>query len=191
MKTKLSLLLIASFLLASCSTATPEPTATPVDIPALQTAAVSTVIADLTVNAPTLTPSPLPTDTLTPAPTDTPAPTSAPTVALCDDSEFVADVSVPDGTEMTAGQEFVKTWRMKNTGSCTWTTGYTVVFAYGERMGYQTISLPSEVLAGQEIEISVNLKAPATAGTYQGFFRMVNNNGYGFGKIMTVVIVVK
>ena len=35
---------------------------------------------------------------------------------------------MPDNTEIAAGTTFVKTWRLKNNGSCTWTSGYSRVF---------------------------------------------------------------
>ncbi len=34
------------------------------------------------------------------------------------------DVTIPDGAPVTPGQEFVKTWKIKNTGICTWDEGY-------------------------------------------------------------------
>jgi hypothetical protein len=77
---------------------------------------------------PTQPPTSTPPPTLTPiipsltpvVPTSTPPPTLTP--VPCDRAAFVADVTVPDGTNFAPGTTFVKTWRLKNNGSCTWTT---------------------------------------------------------------------
>lgn len=188
-------LLIIWLLLAACSPATPaEPTPTAVDISAVQTQVVQTVVAQANQTATAaVTPTPdVPTQTPEPAETFTPTadPNITPTPIICDNSEFVADVSIPDGASVAAGQEFQKTWRIKNTGSCTWTTGYYLQFAYGEQFNGTATYLTQEVLPGQEVEITVLMRAPATSGSYSGYWRMVNNNRYGFGEIFTILITV-
>lgn len=196
MKRILSLTL--ALFLAACGNAAMEPTATPVDVAAIQTAVVQTVMAQATQTAqaqPTATPEPTstPTETPTPPPTETPipAPTLTPTPALCDDAIYVADVSVPDGTQMKPGQEFVKTWRVKNTGTCTWTRGYQIMWSYGDnRMSGQATALPREVQPGEEVDISLILKAPMQPGTYSGYWVLRNNNGYTFGQRLSVIITV-
>ncbi len=171
----------------------PEPTPTPVDVGLVQTQVVQTIVANVSLTAaaasPTLAP---PTETPTPSITETPTldPNITPSPIICDDAAFVADVSISDGATVTAGQDFQKTWRVKNTGSCTWTTGYVIQYAYGEQMGGRATNLTQEVLPGQEVDITVLMKAPATSGTYSGYWRMVNNNQYGFGEIFTILIVV-
>jgi len=198
MKTKIcACAMLLVFLLTSCAGGQTEPTATPVDIPAIQTSIVATVFAGATqtVDAYTPTPEPTeapPTETPTLGVTDTPTPSGTATEIICDNLEFIGDVTVPDGAVMTAGQEFIKTWKVKNTGSCTWTTGYNVINAeYGEKMSGQTTALAAEILPNTEAEISVTLKAPNTPGTYSGYWRLANNNGYPFGTILTVVIIVE
>src|SRR5690349_21676550 len=120
-----------------------EPTA---DVAAIRTSAASTVVSQFTLTAAAFTPIPSqPTDTSATAATSTA--TQAPvaqvtnaqgtTVALCDNLAFVADVNIPDGTSMSPGQDFLKTWRVKNTGSCPWGAGYKLVHAYGDDMSGQ------------------------------------------------------
>ena len=191
--------LIPAFLLfmlvTACSSGAPA-TATPipVDVNALQTAAVRTVIANITQTAaaqPSETPVPTQTSVPeTPTPTATPTISGSPTVALCDNSIFPNDASVPDGSQMTAGQDFVKTWKVKNTGACSWSTGYQLIHAYGEKLGGLATALTTEVLPNTEVEISINLKAPEKSGTYGSYWRLANNNGVPFGQVFTVVIAV-
>ena len=71
-------------------------------------------------------PTPTPVTPTSSVPTDTPVPTAG---AACDRAQFISDVSVPDGTMFAPNTAFSKTWRLKNVGTCTWTTGYSVVFA--------------------------------------------------------------
>jgi hypothetical protein len=185
--------LLIVVLLASCSGGSASPTPTPVDVNALQTAAVQTVVADITQTAAAVVqPTEIvpPTETLVPAPTETPTLTVTPTLSACDNSAFINDASVPDGTVMAAGQEFIKTWKVKNTGTCSWTTGYRLIYSYGEKMGGLPINLTAEVGPNADAEIAVKLKAPLKSGTYSGYWRLANNNGYAFGEIFTVIITV-
>lgn len=190
------ILLFLTLLLAACGSAVTEPTVTPVDVNAIQTSVVQTVMAQAARTAqavPTNTPQPSPTATETPIPppTEPPAPEATPTRGLCDDAIYVADVSVPDGTQMNPGQEFVKTWRVKNTGTCTWTRGYQIMWSYGDnRMSGQATALTSDVPPGEEVEISLTLKAPITPGTYSGYWILRNNNGFTFGQRLSVIITV-
>jgi hypothetical protein len=131
----------------------------------------------------------LPTNTALP-PTNTPPPTSTsvpPTATQvpipCDRAQFVTDVSVPDNTEIGAGTTFVKTWRLKNNGSCTWTSGYSLVFYNGDAMSGPA-SAPitnGTVPPGSTIDISATLIAPTTPGTYKGNWRLRNAGGALFG----------
>jgi hypothetical protein len=213
MRSKLVLALaVIALLLAACAPAAPvEPTP---DVNAVRTSAASTVVAEFTLTAAFFTPTPQPLPTETPTqqflpPTETIAaiftldPTQAALTpdALCDDYSFdltTLDVTIPDGTPMTPGQEFVKTWKIKNTGICTWDTSYKAIFSYSsppnERMGAQPLPLTTLVAPGQEVDVSVQFKAPATAGEYTGYWQMVNARGIPFGKkdfILIVKIVVQ
>jgi len=191
----LAVSLAAAILLSACGpAATPQPTP---DLNAFATQVAATVLAQVSKTAAAYTPPATPTavPTVTPRESPTPegtaTPQASPTVAQCDNAQYVADVTIPDGTQMTPGQKFVKTWQLKNTGSCTWATGYTLVFAYGEKMNGKAVALTSDVLPGETAEVSVNLTAPSKAGNYFAAWRMANAKGYPFGQNVTVSIVVK
>ncbi len=124
----------------------------------------------------------LPTNTPLPSATPIP-PTATPIPIPCDRGQFVSDQSVPDNTEIAAGTTFVKTWRLKNNGSCTWTSGYALVFYNGDAMSGPA-SAPitnGTVPPGSTIDISVTLIAPTTPGTYKGNWRLRNAGGATFG----------
>jgi hypothetical protein len=116
-----------------------------------------------------------------PTPTTRPTPTTPPST-VCDRGAFVADVTIPDGTTLAAGTPFTKTWRIRNAGSCTWTTSYTLVFTFGDLLGASpVIPLPSSVAPGQTVDLSVNMVAPNTAGHYRSYWRFKNAVGASFG----------
>lgn len=115
----------------------------------------------------TQTPIPLPASTNTPIATAT---------ANCNVGQFVTDVTIPDGTVVTPSQAFTKKWRIKNIGTCAW-TGFSLVFDSGESMGGPATKAISTVNPGQEIDLEVNLTAPATVGNYRGYWRINTNGG--------------
>ncbi len=129
---------------------------------------------------------PPPTVTGTP-PTSTPTRTPGPVTvtvppSTCDRVQFIADVTVPDGTMFAPGATFTKTWRLKNVGSCRWTTSYQLVFFSGEQMSAPaSAAFPRNVEVGQTIDISVNMTAPSAAGSYRGNWMFKNASGALFG----------
>jgi len=175
-------------LLTACNfpgTATPDP---------FPTYAAQTVEARLTQTsldtpipppvADTNTPQPAPTEVLaTPTNTSTPIPTQPETP--CNRASFVSDVTVPDGTNFAAGASFTKTWRLKNTGTCTWNTSYSLVFDTGNAMsGPASKALTGTVAPNQTIDISVDLKAPGSAGSYRGYWLLRSDAGrWGYHRL--------
>lgn len=136
-------------------------------------------------------PTPAPEATATPAPTATAIPGPTPTPVACRDGmEFVKDVQVPDGTQMNAGQDFDKTWRIRNTGTCTWNSNYTLVFVQGDRMGGTSEVVKGSVKPGETYDMIIDQKAPNAPGKYTGIWQMVNAQGTPFGERIWVKITV-
>ena len=192
-------LLVAGLLLAACGSGT-EDAAVTLTVEVIQTDAVATFAAGLTETALAMpsstlarTETPTPTATSTIAPTNTAAATAVATLpeASCYGLTFVSDVTIPDDTAMTPSQTFTKTWRVRNSGSCAWQAGFDFNFTGGEAMGGSSISLASAVQPGAEVDLSVPLTAPATAGTYRGNWRMTDAGGTFFGDEIYVQIVVE
>ena len=109
--------------------------------------------------------------------------TVPPLSSACDKAAFIADVTIPDGTVMTGGTAFVKTWRLMNVGTCTWTTSYRLVFDGGDYMGVTSsaVNLPTSVAPGATIDLSLNMVAPLSSGTYFSYWRLRNASGVNFG----------
>jgi len=125
-----------------------------------------------------------------------PFPTVTPPVCW-DGMKFVADLSFADNNMksppfVTPGEAFVKTWRLQNTGSCTWTPNYKLLYSYGNiagaQMSGQPLFIPGKVAPGQTVDLSVTLIAPLTPLTYQGFWQIENANGGRFGQTIWVGI---
>lgn len=146
----------------------------------------NTPITPSVVSSPTATETPTSTATLTPTavvPSATPVLiTNTPASTYCDWAMYIDDMTVADGSTFSAGQPFTKTWRLKNNGTCTWTTDYALVFAGGNAMGGSTaINLRTPVLPGQLVDLSVNLVAPQIPGAYTGYWMLRNASGATFG----------
>jgi hypothetical protein len=125
---------------------------------------------------------PADTPTLAAGASQTPLPTAG-SSDPCNLSSFVADVTIPDGTQIVLNQAFSKTWRLKNAGTCTWTSGYTLVFESGDQLGgpaSQTLTNGS-VAPGGNLDITVNLVAPGSTGTYRGNWKIREPGGALFG----------
>jgi len=116
--------------------------------------------------------------TATPEPEDTPVPTPSCT----DRASFIKDVTIPDGTYLPPEEDFEKVWCLKNSGTCTWTSGYSLMFISGYSMGGPgSVSLPGAVPPGSIVDLSVNLRVPKTHGLYKGYWMLRNPSGNLFG----------
>jgi hypothetical protein len=119
--------------------------------------------------------------------TSAPVATSGP---QCTSLTYVNDATIPDGTVMAPGTAFTKTWTVRNTGTCPWTTDYKLTFINGESMGGTSVALTAPTPAGAQAQLSVNLTAPVIPGNYTGAWQLVDPQGNRFGDMITVVIVV-
>ncbi|MCL4559961.1 MAG: NBR1-Ig-like domain-containing protein [Chloroflexi bacterium] len=92
------------------------------------------------------------------------------------------DITMPDDTHVGPGEEFSKTWRLLNTGECSWTEGYSLVWFSGQKFD-ATLKKPlSEVVApGQSLDVTVDMQAPEKPGVYQSNWKLENESGELFG----------
>jgi hypothetical protein len=174
---------------------------------ALAAPSATSLPTNTAVGVPTATNSPptvsfnsTPNATLLPGftPLASPLPPSGPTSSLgdeCNNNVFEADVTIPDGTILEPGEDFVKSWAIRNTGSCTWDDGYALVFIGGDReidpVDIEFRRASDFVGPGEGVNISVPLTAPVAEGEYIGTWRMRSDSGYYFGTPLTVVFEVR
>ncbi len=189
-------LFIALGMISACVPPTPTPTAlppTPNMDQLLQTSVFEVTQAAVLTQAalPSATFTPQPTATNTPIPTVIATIARTPTEAATSTSEAACnragmgtpfDLTIPDGTQIPAGESFVKTWRLVNSGSCKWTRLYKLVFYSQNSLGatYEHF-LPGEVLPGQAIDLSVEFIAPLQLGAYRSNWMLQAPDGSLFG----------
>ena len=178
-------LLLLSLVISSCNM--PQDGLSPAEKTAIiNTSVAETIAAGFEVSpqpsgtysvGPTATPDPNSEVTNTPEPSNTPepdTPTPSETPIPCNLAKFISDVTVPDGTIFEPGETFTKTWRLKNVGSCAWTSGYDIVFSGGDAMDAPaSVQLTAgTVNPGQNVDVSVDMTAPASEGTYRGNWKL-------------------
>ena len=128
---------------------------------------------------PTVTPvSPLETTPL-PGLTLTNTPAAGASNPGCVTSASLVAENPPDETIFQPGEYFYKTWTFRNTGTCIWSTAYSLVFWDGDLMGGLTsYALPEEVAPEGTINISIYLQAPAIEGVNHGILAFSNALGH-------------
>ncbi|MDX1414785.1 MAG: transporter substrate-binding domain-containing protein [Candidatus Promineifilaceae bacterium] len=135
---------------------------------------------------------PIPTPVPTPdpgQPTATPIATATPAPCV-DGMRFVMDLNLDDDNMknppvVPPSQAFKKGWRIQNTGTCTWNSGYRLTYDGGNSaassMGGQPTAIVGTVAPGAQYDIWVDLVAPAVPGVYQGFWVLRNTQDQKFG----------
>lgn len=190
----LAIMPLTALLLGACGTVT-------ITDQEQATAQFKTAVAGtVTAQVPTDTPTPkftqtyIPTETTVPTITETPSPSPIPPTTVmdtyCDNSAFVADVTIPDHTILAPGQVFEKTWTLKNSGICSWKPGYTITFVKGNQMMGNTRAINQSVDPQGTVDVTVKLYAPNTPGDYTGVWRLANGKGEKFGEFVSVIITV-
>jgi len=180
----LSMVSILVLILSACNLPSAAPTQDTANV--IFTAAALTVQAQqqqstqlAPFNTPTLPPA-QPTNTALTIPTSIPAtlaPVSSPT-PVCDQAQYIKDVTIPDGTVIAPNTVFKKTWRLRNIGTCTW-TGYSLVFDDGEAMSPVADPIGT-VSPGQEVDVSVTFTSPLTNNIYRSYWRIRNASNVPF-----------
>jgi hypothetical protein len=147
--------------------------------------------ASLTLQVDEPLPTATPTPPAIPAEGVTPAPTGDAQEGQCSyDTDFLADVTVPDDTEYAPGTSFDKVWRYQNSGDCPWPKDTAYAFIGGDKMGTSNTVPVDEVPPGGVIEITVMMIAPGVPATYTGYWQMRLPSGELFGDQAYVRIVV-
>jgi len=200
-KAVIMLTLLAAIVLSACGGSDADVTPT-VSVELIRTQAVLTYQAQLTQTA-LVMPSSTPTATTSPT---TAATFAAPSIApgaigtsataatggqssACYALTYVRDVTIPDGTQMTPGQSFTKTWLVSNTGTCAWESGFTFNVVSGDALGGTAVTLNQRVESGRQYEFSVPMVAPTNkTGKLTGYWQLADANGNFFGAQVYVEI---
>lgn len=143
-------------------------------------ASITVVVIPVEVTA---TPTAVPSATLTATPNR---------AACANNSTFITDVTIPDGTAVSPGQVFNKIWRVRNSGTCAWTSADSLSLIAGEAMTTTTAVTVPVTAPGVTTDLVVTMVAPTTPGVHAGTWRLKSASGTFFGaKLTTVVNVVQ
>lgn len=124
-----------------------------------------------------------------PQPTPSTAPEVQPTTpeepaapdACTNKAAFFDDVTIPDGTSFKQNVPFVKTWRVRNEGTCAWDADYVLIFHSGDPMNGPLSSPLPAAAPGAVVDLSVDLKSPSSSGAYTGYWELQSSSGSRFG----------
>ena len=162
----ISILCLSSLTVCGCQVERDQASATPVKFP--KTNPAPTVVSLVTVSAPL-------------SPTEEPCENNA---------AFIADLTIPDFTEVTPREQLRKAWQIKNTGSCSWGPGYHVVFKEGHAMTDRLQHALYPARPETNAVVQIKMAAPETPGDYQGFWRLYDPDGNLFGHKLFIKITV-
>jgi hypothetical protein len=154
----------------SAATATTGPTLTPTEIATVELSTPEPGLGRSTYSGstPTTDGTSLLTRTLNP---------------LCNAAYFVGDVPpILENAEVKAGTTFVKTWVIRNVGTCTWYPSYYIYWHSGARMEAPAIiDFPEVVPPNKNLFLSVTLTAPDDTGKFYQRWYMRDPQHVQFG----------
>jgi hypothetical protein len=101
-----------------------------------------------------------------------------------DDKNMTSPPPVPPG------QPFIKGWRVRNTGTCTWDANYQLVYDIGSpqgaQMNGQPLTLAGQTPPGSTLDLQLSLSAPVQGGIYHGMWSLREPSGHLFGQRLIV-----
>eukprot|EP01112_Ceratiomyxa_fruticulosa_P022929 TRINITY_DN855_c0_g2_i1.p1 TRINITY_DN855_c0_g2~~TRINITY_DN855_c0_g2_i1.p1 ORF type:complete len:516 (-),score=153.67 TRINITY_DN855_c0_g2_i1:146-1693(-) len=106
-------------------------------------------------------------------------------------ARFVEDVTIPDGMQVQPNTQFVKIWRLRNEGSSPWPQDTVLSFVSGDLLGASdTVPITVQVNPGEEYNVAVDMKAPATGNGHHIGHWTLSSGGHRFGQKIWVDIIV-
>jgi hypothetical protein len=198
----LILSIVFVLLASSCNVNAAAKAEPPIDINALRAEIVSTVVAQITADAPKVAPTVAPQATQTTAPTSSQPTLTKSVITLAPLSTFTAGPasvryptwtstpytdratlsyqSLADGITLTRGQDFDVKWVIKNQGVRDWTGDFYARWIKGVKCTHFDTVMISPVAKGGEVTIVGDFIAPTNPGYYVTQWGLVNDDGVTF-----------
>lgn len=102
----------------------------------------------------------------------------------CTNSAELARKSHPDGAQVTAGQSFTMEWAVRNTGTCTWSSGYALRYVSKSNeqlsLSQANVALSGTVAPGATYTFPVPMRAPDASGTHREDWGVFDEQGRKF-----------
>jgi next-to-BRCA1 protein 1 len=114
---------------------------------------------------------------------------AAVTGSSCYNLTFLRDLSIPPKTVLSSRQNFIKEWRVQNTGTCAWDYNFSMMLVGGDAMDVGPTLFRKRVEPNETAVITLDMDAPKKTGTYTGYWRMSDGTN-PFGDTLVVSIVV-
>ena len=125
--------------------------------------------------------------TITPLPQQVEPTTPPEPVKPCNKALFISE-TVPDHSEFSPNEDFTKTWRVENVGTCTWNTNYRIELQSGEAMGAgYTHYFPQIIHPGERMDVVLELDAPPEEGEYTSWWQLQDDQGKKFAQLYVLI----
>lgn len=120
----------------------------------------------------------------------TPAADETPQTACTNILQWLNDLSIPDGSQVTAGSILEKQWQVKNNGTCNWDETYSIKLTAGDALGASSPQQLVPARGGSEAVVQIQFVAPAEPGRYRSAWQAHDPAGSPFGDPIYIEIVV-
>ncbi len=94
---------------------------------------------------------------------------------------FLADQTIPDGSQVQPGSTLSKVWEVQNSGTCSWTVAYRVKLIAGDPLGAAEEQALVPTLGGSTAAIRILFQAPLQPGNYRSAWQAYDPQGEAFG----------
>ena len=97
-------------------------------------------------------------------------------------AEFAPGGEAPQVLSVAPDIVFQISWRLRNSGTCTWDDSYRLAYLGGDVLNATaSISVKQDVTPGGEVDLSITLSSPAEARAFHGLYRLFGSDGIPFG----------
>jgi next-to-BRCA1 protein 1 len=94
---------------------------------------------------------------------------------------FLDDLTIPDGTEVSPGEEVAKRWLIHNEGTCNWNLSYSLQLISGLSLGVGKEIALYPARQSSEAVIEIIFTAPSNPGNYNSWWQAYDPDGNRFG----------
>lgn len=104
---------------------------------------------------------------------------------------FLEDLSIPDGTSVSPGDQLDKRWLVQNNGTCNWERGFGLQLIAGPAMGASREKALFPARSGTQAEIQILFTAPQEQGTHRSAWQAHDPQGRLFGDPIFIEVIVE
>lgn len=104
---------------------------------------------------------------------------------------FIKDVTIGEGESVPPDTNFIKTWKVQNTGSDNWPPGCVLRYTQGYQFTQTDRVIVESLKPWQMADISIEMHSPREPGIYEAKWRMSTATGSFFGDTIWVIVTVE